>query len=101
MGTIIVSQNISLDGVVQDPRGDEGLGRGDWLAMVSDRDRMEWSEELLAEASAAEALLLGRGSYEFFAARYPFRTGAMADRFNTIRKYVVSATLDSARDWNN
>jgi dihydrofolate reductase len=101
MGKIVVSENVSLDGVIQDPRGDEGLGRGDWFARVGDKDREEWAEALLAEALAAEALLLGRRSYEFFAARYPSRGGELADRLNNLPKYVVSATLEDPDAWNN
>jgi dihydrofolate reductase len=101
MGRIVVSENVSLDGVVQDPTGEEGLGRGDWRALIGDRNRKEWAEAMTAEALATEALLLGRRSYEFFAARYPFRTGVWADRLNSLPKYVVSATLDDAAAWNN
>jgi dihydrofolate reductase len=101
MGKIIVSENTSLDGVIQDPRGEEGLGRGDWFARVGDKDLEEWTEALTAEAQAAEALLLGRRSYEYFAARYPSRSGAMADRLNGMPKYVVSATLEDVDAWSN
>ena len=101
MGKIVVSENVSLDGVIQDPRGDEGLGRGDWFAWVGDKDRQEWAEALLAETLGAEALLLGRRSYEYFAARYPSRNGELADRLNSLPKYVVSATLEDPDAWNN
>jgi dihydrofolate reductase len=101
VGKIIVSENISLDGVVQDPRGDEGLGRGDWFDRIGDKDRQKWAEAVLAEALLAEALLLGRGSFEFFAARYPFRSGDLADRLNNMPKYVVSSTLNDPSAWNN
>ncbi|HZC27966.1 MAG TPA: dihydrofolate reductase family protein [Actinopolymorphaceae bacterium] len=101
MGKIIVSENVSLDGVIQDPRGEEGLGRGDWFDRIGNRDREEWAEALTAEALATEALLLGRHSYEYFAARYPSRSGVWADRLNSIPKYVVSATLGDAGAWNN
>jgi dihydrofolate reductase len=101
MGKIVVSENVSLDGVIQDPTGEEDLGRGDWRAHVGDKDRDAWAEALFAEALAAEALLLGRRSYEFFAARYPFRSGEWADRMNSMPKYVVSATLEDADTWNN
>jgi dihydrofolate reductase len=101
MGKLVVSENISLDGVIQDPRGEEGLGRGGWFARIADTDRAQWGEVLLAEALAAEALLLGRRSYEYFAARYPVRSGACADRLNSMPKYVVSATLDNPDVWTN
>jgi dihydrofolate reductase len=55
---------------------------------------------VLDEALGAEALLFGRRSYEFFAGRWPFRSGDLADRLNSLPKYVVSSTLDDA-DWNN
>lgn len=100
MGKIIVSENVSLDGVMQDPRGDEGTGRVDWFTLIGERDRQEWAATLVAEAAAAEALLLGRGSYEFFAARYPSRRDVLADRINSMPKYVVSATLEKPR-WSN
>jgi dihydrofolate reductase len=100
MGRIIVSENISLDGVIEDPRGEEGLGRGDWFAWVSEKDREQWAQVLIAEVLAAEALLLGRRTYEYFAARYPSRSGELADRLNSIPKYVVSATLQDPQ-WTN
>ena len=100
MGKLVVSENVSLDGVIQDPRGEESLGRGDWFAYISDQDRAEWFSTLTAEGRAAEALLLGRRSYEYLAARYPFRTGELADRLNGMPKYVVSTTLEDPK-WNN
>jgi dihydrofolate reductase len=101
MGTIVVSENVTLDGVMQDPRGEEGTGRGDWFAWLGEKDRRAWGEALLAEAQAADALLLGRRSYEYFAARFPSRSGAWADRLNSMPKYVVSSTLDDADAWTN
>jgi dihydrofolate reductase len=101
MGKIVVTENVSLDGVIQDPRGEEDLGRGDWFAWIGDKDREAWAETLTAEAQATEALLLGRRSYEYFAARYPSRCGEWADRLNGMPKYVVSATLDNADAWTN
>jgi dihydrofolate reductase len=101
MGKIVVSENVSLDGVIQDPRGEECLGRGDWFDQIGAKDREEWADALRAEALAAEALLLGRGSYEYFAARYPFRGGEWADRLNSMPKYVVSASLDDPDAWHN
>jgi dihydrofolate reductase len=100
MGRIIVSENISLDGVIEDPRGEESLGRGDWFTWISEKDREQWTQVLITEAAAAEALLLGRRTYEYFAARYPSRGGELADRLNSIPKYVVSATLQDPQ-WNN
>jgi dihydrofolate reductase len=100
MGTIIVSENISLDGVIEDPRGEESLGRGDWFAWISEKDREQWAQVLIAELLAAEAVLLGRRSYEYFAARYPSRSGELAHRLNSIPKYVMSATLRDPQ-WTN
>jgi dihydrofolate reductase len=100
MGKIIVSENVTLDGVVEDPTGDEGVGRGGWFGQVGNNDREEWAKLGLDEALGAEALLLGRRTYQFFAARWPSRTGQWADRLNRLPKYVVSATLQDP-DWNN
>jgi dihydrofolate reductase len=100
MGTIVVFENVSLDGVTQDPTADEGLNREDWRARLAPTDREEWGKRLLSDALGAEVLLLGRRSYEFFAARYPYRAGELADRMNSLPKYVVSATLTDP-GWNN
>lgn len=98
MGKIVVSDNVSLDGVVQDPAGDEGFARGGWVGLI--KDRPELGKLALQEAVAAKALLLGRRSYEWFAARWPARSGELADRLNTMPKYVVSSTLKEA-GWPN
>jgi dihydrofolate reductase len=100
MGRIIISENVSLDGVIQDPAGDEGFQRGGWVGRVGDRGREEAAQVLLEEALGTEAVLLGRRSYEFLAARWPSRTGALADRLNSKPKYVVSSTLQDPA-WNN
>jgi dihydrofolate reductase len=100
MGTIVVFENVSLDGVTQDPTADEGLNREDWRARLAPTDREEWGKRLLSDALGAEVLLLGRRSYEFFAARYPYRAGELADRMNSLPKYVVSATLTDP-GWTN
>ncbi|WP_406265505.1 dihydrofolate reductase family protein [Nocardia sp. NBC_00881] len=100
MGTIVVFENVSLDGATQDPTGEEGFSRDDWRAGLAPTDREEWAKLVLDDALAAQALLLGRRSYEFFAARYPHRTGELADRMNSLPKYVVSATLADP-GWNN
>ncbi|GAA4710838.1 dihydrofolate reductase family protein [Pseudonocardia yuanmonensis] len=100
MGKIVVSEHVSLDGVVQDPTGEEGFERGGWFLRMSAGDREAWAELALAEARGADALLLGRRSDDWFAARWPARTGEWADRLNGLRKYVVSATLDEPR-WSN
>ena len=98
MGKIVVSENVSLDGVVQDPTGEEGFGRGGWFGQI--KDRPEVGKLALDDALAAEALLFGRRSYEFFAARWPSRSGALAERLNSLPKYVASSTLEDP-DWNN
>jgi dihydrofolate reductase len=98
MGRIVVSDNVSLDGVIQDPAGDEGFGRGGWVGLIKDRPGV--NQLALDEALGAEALLLGRRSYEWFAARWPSRSGELADRLNSLPKYVVSSTL-AGPDWNN
>jgi dihydrofolate reductase len=98
MGKIVVSDNVTLDGVVQDPAGDEGFRLGGWVGLI--KDRPELGKLALDEAVGAEALLLGRRSYEWLAARWPSRSGELADRLNTLPKYVVSSTLQDP-DWNN
>ena len=100
MGKIIISENVSLDGVIQDPAGDEGFERGGWVGRVGDRGREAAAQVLLEEALGTEAMLLGRRSYEFLAARWPSRTGELADRLNSKPKYVVSSTLQDPI-WNN
>ena len=98
MGTIIVSDNVTLDGVIQDPAGDEGFRVGGWVGLI--KDSPELNQLALDEAVAAEALLLGRRSYEWLAARWPSRSGELADRLNSMPKYVVSSTLEEPA-WNN
>jgi dihydrofolate reductase len=97
MGKIIISENITLDGVVQDPTGEEGFALGGWFGQYGGEDLEEWGKAGLHEALQAEALLLGRRSDEYFAARWLSRTGAWADRLNTMPKYVVSSTLETPR----
>jgi dihydrofolate reductase len=98
MGKIVVSDNVSLDGVIQDPAGDEGFKRGGWVGQI--KDRKELNRLTLEEALGTEVLLLGRRSYEWFAARWPSRTGELADTINGLPKYVVSSTLENA-EWKN
>jgi dihydrofolate reductase len=100
MGKIVVSENVTLDGVVQDPAGVEGFRHGGWLGRIGDRGREQAARVALEEALSTEAMLLGRRSYEFLAARWPSRTGALADRLNSKPKYVVSATLQDPA-WSN
>ena len=98
MARIVASENVSLDGVIQDPAGDEGFRHGGWVGLI--KDSPELNQLALDEALGAEALLLGRRSYEWFAARWPSRSGELADRLNSLPKYVVSSTLRDP-DWNN
>jgi len=98
MGKIVISENVSLDGVIQDPAGDEWFRRGGWVGRVGDRGRKEVAKVLLDEALGTEALLLGRRTYEFLAQRWPSRTGELADRLNSLPKFVVSSTLEDS-DW--
>jgi dihydrofolate reductase len=100
MGRIVISENVSLDGVVQDPTGDEGFRHGGWFSLVGDKDREAWAKVELEEALAAEALLLGRRSDEWFASRWSSHSGEWADRLNSLPKYVVSSTLADAA-WAN
>jgi len=100
MGKIVVSENVTLDGVVQDPAGAEGFGRGGWVGRVGERGREEAAKVVLDEALAAEAQLFGRRTYEFLAARWPSRSGELADRLNEMPKFVVSSTLKDPA-WNN
>jgi dihydrofolate reductase len=98
MGTIVVSENVTLDGVVQDPAGDEGFRHGGWVGLISNSPQL--GKLALDEALAQEAFLLGRRTYDWLAARWPSRSGALADRLNGLPKYVVSSTLEHPL-WNN
>src|SRR6266581_6756621 len=98
MGKIVISENVSLDGVIEDPAGDEGFTRGGWVGRIAALP--EVAKVALDEALGTEALLLGRRSYEWFAARWPSRSGELADRLNGLPKYVVSSTLQDP-SWNN
>ena len=100
MGKIVISENVSLDGVVQDPTGEEGFKFGGWFLDIGDRDREEWAKVELAEARGAQALLLGRRSDEYFSERWLSRSGEWADRLNSMPKYVVSSTIHEAT-WSN
>ena len=98
MGRIIVSDNLSLDGVIQDPAGDEAFARGGWVGAI--QNRPELSRLALDDALGSDAMLMGRRTYEWFAGRWPTRTGALAERLNGLPKYVVSSTLEDPV-WNN
>jgi dihydrofolate reductase len=91
MGRIVISENVTLDLVTQDPAGDEGFALGGWNNRISDEDRAGFAAFFAAEADSASALLMGRRSYEWFAARWVSRTGAWAERLASLPKYVVSS----------
>jgi dihydrofolate reductase len=98
MGKIVISENVSLDGVIEDPTGAEGLSVGGWFF---ETDRGEDGERFTLDRTlGTEALLLGRRSYGLFAATWPSRGGELADKLNSLPKYVVSSTLEDP-DWNN
>src|SRR3954467_9788043 len=98
MGKIAVTEFVSLDGVMEDPGGAENFDYGGWSFEFSRGD--EGDRFKLDETMGSDALLLGRVPYEVFAEAWPSRTGEFADKFNSMPKYVVSATL-SDPDWNN
>ncbi|MEA2362032.1 MAG: hypothetical protein QOD71_1177 [Thermoleophilaceae bacterium] len=98
MGRIVVTEFVSLDGVVEDPGGSEGYRHGGWSFEFSRGE--EGDKFKLDETMEAEALLLGRVTYEGFAAAWPSRDDEFADKFNNMPKYVVSSTLEDP-DWNN
>jgi dihydrofolate reductase len=100
MGKIVISANVSLDGVIQDPTGEEGHRFGGWFDPAT-ADRAAWAKVLTDEALGSEAVLLGRRTYEYLIARgWASRGGAWADRLNGLPKYVVSSTLEDL-GWNN
>jgi dihydrofolate reductase len=102
MSRVVVSEFVSLDGVMEDPGGAEGYKHGGW-SFQFDRGP-EGDNFKLEELAAAEALLLGRVTYQGFAAAWPSITDeeGFADRMNSMRKYVVSATMtDTQATWNN
>jgi dihydrofolate reductase len=97
MAKIIVTEFVSLDGVMEDPGGAENFKYGGWTFEI---DRGEGDKFKLDETMETDALLLGRKTYEGFAAAWPSREGEFADKFNNMPKYVVSSTLDNP-DWKN
>ena len=98
MGKIIVSENVTLDGVIQDPSGDEGFRHGGWVGHVTDREAV--GKAVVDETLGADAELYGRRTYEFLASRWPSRSGALADKLNAMPKYVISSTLEDP-EWSN
>jgi dihydrofolate reductase len=98
MGRIVVTEFISLDGVVEDPGGSEDFKYGGWSFEISRGD--EGDQFKLDETMASDAMLLGRVTYEGFADAWPSRKGEFADKFNSMPKYVVSSTLEQP-EWTN
>src|ERR687883_1840226 len=100
MGRLVVSEFVTVDGVIEDPGGAEGFDRGGWAFRFERGD--EGDRFKLDEVMASEALLLGRVTYEGFAAAWPSRTDdvGFADKINGMPKYVVSTTLGEPT-WNN
>ena len=98
MGRIVVTEFVSLDGVMEDPGGAEDFKHGGWSFEI---ERGEEGDRFkLDEALKADALLLGRKTYEGFADAWPSREGEFADKFNSMPKYVVSSTLKDP-EWTN
>ena len=97
MARIIVTEFVSLDGVIEDPGGSEDFKYSGWTFEFPGEERYGFKGE---EGMAADGLLLGRKTYEGFAAAWPSREGEFADKFNTMPKVVVSTTLDSPT-WQN
>ena len=100
MGKLVVTTNVSLDGVVQDPDGQEGFRLGGWFGQFGGKDLEGWTKVETDEVLQADAMLLGRKSDEWFATRWKDRTGEWADRLNSLPKYVVSSTLSEPK-WSN
>jgi dihydrofolate reductase len=100
MGKIVISTNVSFDGVVQDPDGLEGFRLGGWFGQFGGKDLEEWAKVEFEEALGTQALLLGRRSDEWFAARWLSKNDEWADRLNGLPKYVVSSTLQDPK-WSN
>src|SRR5690349_20059837 len=98
MGRLVVSEFVSVDGVMEDPGGAEGFAQGGWAFKFQ---RGEEGDKFKADETLnSEALLLGRVTYEGFAEAWPSRSGEFADRFNSMPKYVVSSTL-AEPEWTN
>src|ERR671923_62900 len=98
MGRIVVTEFVSLDGVMEDPGGAEDFRYGGWTFEIERGD--DGNSFKLDETREAEALLLGRKTYEGFAEAWPTREGEFADKFNSMPKYVVTSKLENP-DWHN
>ena len=100
MGKIVISTNVSIDGVVQDPDGQEGFRLGGWFREFGGEDLEPWAKVYFDEAMGSDALLLGRRSDEWFAERWLSRSDEWAQQLNGLPKYVVSSTIEHPR-WGN
>lgn len=98
MGRIVVTEFVSIDGVMQDPGGDSNFKHAGWTFEI--RQGQEGADFKLDETRKSEALLLGRVTYQGFAKAWPSIEGEFGDKFNSMPKYVISSTLDKA-DWTN
>jgi dihydrofolate reductase len=100
MGKIVISENITLDGVIQ--AGEDDFERGGWFTQIVDKDREAWAKVEFEEALGAEAVLLGRRSYAWLIARgWVTRTGEWADRLRSLPKYVISSSALEGPEWTN
>lgn len=98
MGRIVVSTNTTLDGISQDPTGEEGFEFGGWFTRIPDTDREAWAKATFDEALGTAAILVGGRTYEWFAQRWVGRPGEWADQLNGLPKYVVRTTAGRT-DW--
>ena len=98
MGRIVISTNMTLDGISQDPTGEEGFEFGGWFTRIPDADRAAWAKLEYEEALATAALLVAARSYDWFAQRWVGRPGEWAAALNALPKYVVR-TRDGRTDW--
>ncbi|PKN99323.1 MAG: pyrimidine reductase [Chloroflexi bacterium HGW-Chloroflexi-4] len=97
MGRIIVSEFVSLDGVMEAPGGEPGYKHTGWVAKFQDEQQIKFK---LEEVLAVEALLLGRKTYEGFSEAWPFVSGKFGDKMNSLPKFIASTTLKNV-SWNN
>ena len=98
MARLIVSEFVTLDGVMEAPGGEPGHPHAGWVIDYSGDEQLQWK---LDEVLEAESLLLGRVTYEGFAAAWPDRDGEFADKMNSMPKYVVSSTLTEPLEWED